>query len=70
MRRELSTLIIEIGFGVVFLVLPYWIPDMQDWMIYSSTGFGVILILVGIVMFFWKPKKQDTFPSTPRRRRQ
>jgi hypothetical protein len=60
MRRELAAIFIEIGFGVAFLALPYWIPNMPDWMTYCCSGLGIVLILVGFVMFFWKPKKQET----------
>ena len=56
--REFGSLLIEIGFGVVFFFLPSWFPNMPDWMIYSSPYIGGALILVGIVMFFWKSKKK------------
>jgi hypothetical protein len=59
MRREFASIIIGFGFGVVFLILPYWIPGLPNWMIYLGLGIGALFIVVGFAVFFWKSTKQD-----------
>lgn len=59
MRREFASIIIGIGFTIVSVILPYWIPSMSSWIIYSGLGVGVFFIVLGFSMFFWKPKKQE-----------
>lgn len=66
MRREFAAIVIGIGFTIVSIILPYWIPNMPDWIIYSGLGIGVVFVLIGFAMFFWKPKTQELLTSGSR----
>ena len=63
MRREFASIIIGIGFTIVSVILPYWIPSMSSWIIYSGLSVGAFFIDLGFSMFFWKPKKQEVQTS-------
>lgn len=67
MRREFASIIVGIGFTIVSVVLPYWIPSMSNLIIYSGVGIGAFFIVLGFAMFFWKPKKQEALQASGNR---
>lgn len=64
MRREFASIVIGTGFTIVSVILPYWIPEMPNWIIYSGLGVGAVFIVWGFAMFFWKPKKQEALQTS------
>lgn len=67
MRREFASIIIGIGFTIVSVILPYWIPSMSKLIIYSGLGIGAFFIILGFAMFFWKPKREGVLQASGNR---
>jgi hypothetical protein len=56
MRREFAAILVGIGFATVSVFLVYLFPTMPHLIAYVGFAIGIVIILVGFILFFFPPK--------------